>query len=170
MRCERNRLDGVDEHDPLTASPAEELSGGAEPAAPIGWLDVEERLDVVGLHGRPVDLGSFGYEEAGEVPDEGDVSFKRRVGTGMGAGSAGTFTGSDEVLAEQAHGRLRLLGRGGRLGVAGVRQRGRGVLSRPNARSLPTEKSSRARANGPAERPGRRDRSSRAWDGWLRRW
>ena len=55
-------------------------------------------------------LGSFGDEEAGEVPDEGDARLDGRVGTDVGAGSPGTFPGTDEVIAEQAHGRPQRFG------------------------------------------------------------
>jgi hypothetical protein len=81
----------VDEHDSLFACPPEELAGGGESSPPVCGPVVEERIDVVGLDGRPVELGSCGGEEHRKVPDDGQVAFDCGIRAGLGSCLAGPF-------------------------------------------------------------------------------
>jgi hypothetical protein len=88
-------------HDLLRASPPEELEAGAEPPTPVGGLGVEERIDVPGLHCRPVRLGGLADNEDGEIPDGAESAFDRGVGVDVGASAPGPLPGTHQMLTER---------------------------------------------------------------------
>ena len=103
-RCDRDRPRGFGEDDLVAAGPPEEVTQRAELPSALGWSGVEERFDIRGLHDRPAVFGPILDEEHGQIADDGDGCFDRGVGAWVGAGLAGPFLATNEVITELSQG------------------------------------------------------------------
>jgi len=95
---------GIGEDQAAGPGPAEERPEGGQPPGPACRAHGEECLQVGSLDGGPVGLGLPAGEEAGQVPQDGQVVGEGAIGARAGAGSPGSLLGGGQGGGVAGHG------------------------------------------------------------------
>jgi len=95
----RERGGGIGEHQAAGFGPAEEGSQDGEPPCPACRPPGQECFQVGCLGGGPVGLGPLLGQEAGQVPEDGQLAGDRGVSAGTGPGLAGALLPGGQDVA-----------------------------------------------------------------------